>query len=71
MPSIAFPSDTLPPDVVRDQAIRHDQKQFFDRLQLFRPATLKILMVTDGTGSFDHTNPFGLGRAIDVLTADP
>jgi hypothetical protein len=54
-------------------------RQLFDRevKELLRypffplPTRVKILMVTDGSGSFDSSASFGLGRAIEILQADP
>jgi hypothetical protein len=40
-------------------------------LHWFRPTPVKILMVTDGGGSFDTGAGFGLGRVIDAMRSDP
>jgi hypothetical protein len=53
-------------DVLELEAKELRQYPFFPR-----PARVKILMVTDGGGSFDRVAAFGLGTAIDALMADP
>lgn len=36
-----------------------------------RPVLVRILIVTDGSATFDRESAFGLGTAIDVLRSDP
>lgn len=48
-----------------------EAKQLLDYPWFPRPVRLKILIVTDGSGSFDSAQNFGLGRAITALRSDP
>jgi hypothetical protein len=69
----AFPSilEPVPPQFLRDAALLKHESAFFDRLRIYWRPQVRILMVTDGSGSFNHTDAFGLGRAIDIMKADP
>ncbi|HWM88615.1 MAG TPA: hypothetical protein VNO33_22350 [Kofleriaceae bacterium] len=58
-------------DFTRNELFDREVESF--RLQPFfpRPRRVKILMVTDGAGSFDSTADFGLGVVIELLKLDP
>ncbi|HSN90249.1 MAG TPA: hypothetical protein VLS93_03380 [Anaeromyxobacteraceae bacterium] len=59
--------DRLMPSYALDLEVKELQAAKY----LFKPVPVRILMVTDGSGSFDSTASFGLGRMIAAMRADP
>ena len=60
-------------DAVRrqDQLARHE-REMLEHFEVLRSApVVKILMVTDGKGSFSPTQQFGLTQVIEELRSDP
>jgi hypothetical protein len=67
-PDIANP---VPPGVLREQLIAKAEIDYFGKLDWFLPPRVKVLIVTDGGGSFDRSASFGLGKMIDIMRSDP
>ncbi|MGC4001184.1 MAG: hypothetical protein QM767_28470 [Anaeromyxobacter sp.] len=59
-------------DRIREKELFDLETRELTRLDwLLRPVPTKILIVTDGGGSFDSVASFGLGRAITAMRTDP
>ena len=71
MPNFPDIANPLPPSVLRDQLIAQAELDYFGKLEWFLPPKVNILVVIDGSGSFDRSNAFGLGKMIDVMRSDP
>lgn len=63
--------DLRPNGVVRDELVRKRELAELSLLPFFWRPTVRILVVTDGSGSFDDFAGFGLGRALAEVQADP
>ncbi|MFT3825439.1 MAG: hypothetical protein QM731_16085 [Chitinophagaceae bacterium] len=71
LPKNVFASFQLPQKLPAIEARYTYVKDILIPLKLFLPCQLKLLIVTDGSGSFDTTASFGLGHFLKVFTADP
>jgi len=58
-------------NAVAQQVFELETKYFLERPWFLRPTRVRILIVTDGSGSFDSTASFGLGLAIAAMRSDP
>jgi hypothetical protein len=67
-------SDTpLSARVLRDEMIFRHELEALKPIEIYFPRRprVKILIVTDGSGSFDSNMNFGLGRMIQEMNSDP
>ncbi len=59
------------PSLLRKQSIARAEFDTIRQLEWFRAPRVNILVVIDGSGSFDRNNAFGLGRMLDAMRSDP
>lgn len=71
MPTFPDITHPLPPSVLREQLVYKFEVERFGKLELFAAPRVRILIVTDASGSFDRIAQFGLGKAIDAMRSDP